>query len=137
LSYPFERDIPMSMWWGRRLFHSSIFRRVTHVVCALLVFSYILFDVLDLDGSNFSRLLAPVERTAIVAEVPDAIPLNYSPEKYESWGDTSLLFTDQSGLYARLYWTEFSGASPLGTARSHGYRVGLARNSLPDSSPYL
>ena len=127
----------MSMLWGHRSFNSSIFCRATHTVCILLVFSYVLFDVLDLDGSNFSRLLATVERAAIVAEVPDAVPLNYSPEKSESRGDTSLFFPDQSGLYGRLYWTDLLRASPLGTARSHGYRVGLARNSLPDSSPYL
>jgi hypothetical protein len=127
----------MLMLSGCRPFHSSIFWRATHVLCTLLVFCYILFDVLDLDGSNFSRLLATVERAAIVAEVPDAIPLNYSPEKSESWGDNSLLFTDQSGLCAQLYRKELLRASPLGATRSHGYRVGLARNSLPDSSPYL
>ena len=127
----------MLMLSDHRAFHLSTFWRVTHVVCALLVFSYILFDVLDLDGSNFSRLRATVERTAIVAEVPDAIPLNCALEKSKSWGDTSLLFTDQSGLYARPYWAALLRASALGTARSHGYRVGLARNSLPDSSPYL
>ena len=127
----------MSMLSDYRVFLLSTFWRIAHVVCALLVFSYILFDVLDLDGSNFSRLLATVERAAIVAEVPDAVPLNYSPEKSESRGDTSLFFPDQSGLYGRLYWTDLLRASPLGTARSHGYRVGLARNSLPDSSPYL
>ena len=126
----------MSMLWSHRSFNSSIFWRATHTVCILLVFSYVLFDVLDLDGSNFSRLLATVERAAIVAEVPDAVPLNYSPEKSESWGETSLLLPDQSGLHARLCWIELSRASPLGTARSHGYRVGLARNSLPDSPPY-
>jgi hypothetical protein len=126
----------MSMLWGRRSFHSSIFWRTTHTVCVLLVFSYILFDVLDLDGSNFSRLLATVERAAIVAEVPDAIPLNYSPEKSESWGDTSLLFANRSGLYGWPHWAQLLRASPLGTARSHGYRIGLARNSLPDSPPY-
>jgi hypothetical protein len=124
------------MQWDHRSFHSSMVWRVTHVVCALLVFSYILFDVLDLDGSNFSRLLATVERATIVAEVTDAISLNYSPEKSESWGNTSLLFTDQSAICARLYWIELLRASRLGIARSHGYRVGLARNSLPDSSPY-
>jgi hypothetical protein len=127
----------MSMLWGRRSFNASIFWRATHTVCVLLVFSYVFFDVLDLDGSNFSRLLATVERAVIVAEVPDSIPLNCALEKSKSWGDTPLLFTDQSGLYARLYWTVLSRASALGTARSHGYRVGLARNSLPDSSPYL
>src|SRR5262249_1100943 len=126
----------MSMLWGHRSFNSSILWRATHTVCILLVFSYVLFDVLDLDGSNFSRLLATVERAAIVAEVPDAIPLNYSPEKSESWGDTSVLFTDQSVRCARLLWIALSRASPLGTARCHGYRVGLARNSLPDSPPY-
>jgi hypothetical protein len=130
-------DIPMSMLLSHRSFNSSIFWRATHTVCVLLVFSYVPFDVLDLDGSNFSRLVATVERAAIVAEVPDAMPLKYAPEKSEFWGDTSLLFTDQSGLYARPYWAELLRASALGTARSHGYRVGLARNSLPDSSPYL
>jgi hypothetical protein len=127
----------MSMLSDHRAFHLSTFWRVTHVVCALLMFSYILFDVLDLDGSNFSRLRATVERTAIVAEVPDAITLNYSPEKSESRGDTALLFLDQAGSCTRPYWAELLRASPLGAARFHGYRVGLARNSLPDSSPYL
>ena len=37
--------------------HSSIVSRSIHVLSVLLVFSYILFDVLDLDGSNFPRLL--------------------------------------------------------------------------------
>src|SRR5215813_4326871 len=126
----------MSMLWGHRSFNSSIFCRATHTVCILLVFSYVLFDVLDLDGSNFSRLLATVERAAIVAEVPDGIRLNCSPEKSEIWGNTALFFPDLSASYARLCWIELSRASPLGTARSHGYRVGLARNSLPDSPPY-
>jgi hypothetical protein len=124
------------MLWSHRSFNSSIFWRATHTVCILLVFAYVLFDVLDLDGSNFSRLLATVERAAIVAEVPDAVPLNYSPEKSESCGDTSLFFPDLSGSYARPCWAELLRASTLGTARSHGYRVGLARNSLPDSPPY-
>ena len=127
----------MSMLSDYRVFLLSTFWRITHVVCALLVFSYIFFDVLDLDGSNFSRLRATVERAVSVAEVPDAVPLNYSPEKSESWGNTSLFFPDQSGSYTRPCWSELLRASTLGTARSHGYRVGLARNSLSDSSPYL
>ena len=127
----------MSMLCSHRSFSSSIFWRATHTVCILLVFSYVLFDVLDFDGSNFSRLLATVERAAIVAEVPEATPLKYASEKSEIWGDTSLLFMDQSGLYARPHWVELLRASTLGTTRSHGYRIGLALNSLPDSSPYL
>src|SRR5262245_7404007 len=122
---------------GRRLFHWSIFWRVTHIFCVLLVFSYILFDVLDLDGSNFPKLLMRVERAVVVAVVPSTTQLNYSSEESELCGDISLLFADRSGEYSRPLWVELLTASPLGTARSHGYRVGLARNSLPDSSPYL
>ena len=122
---------------GRRLFHWSIFWRVTHTVCVLLVFSYILFDVLDLDGSNFPKLLMRVERAVVVAVVPSTTQLNYSSEESELFGDISVLFADRSAEYSRPLWVELLRASPLNKTRSHGYRVGLARNSLPDSSPYL
>jgi hypothetical protein len=35
----------------------------------LLALVHILFDILDLDGSNFLRWLTPVEQSLIVAEV--------------------------------------------------------------------
>ncbi len=105
---------------GRRPFHSSIFWRATHIVCVLLVFFYILFDVFDLDGSNFSRLLATVERAVVVAVVPSSTPLNYSSEESEFCGGISLLFADRSAEYSRPLWVELLTASPLGTARSHG-----------------
>jgi len=127
----------MSILSGRRPFHSPIFWRATHVVCVLLVFSYILFDVLDLDGSNFPKLLIRVERAVIVAVVPSSTQLNYSSDESELCGDMSLLFADISAVYSRPPWAEVLRSSPLIAARSHGYRVGLARNSLPDSSPYL
>jgi hypothetical protein len=128
----------MSMVWdNRRPFHSSICWRATHIVCVLLVFSYILFDVLDLDGSNFPKLLIRVERAVVVAVVPSSTQLNYSSDESELCGDMSLLFADRSAVYSRPPGAEALSSSPLGTARSHRYRVGLARNALPDSSPYL
>ena len=117
--------------------HSSRVWRAIYVVSMLLVFSYILFDVLDLDGSNIHRLPAPAKRTVIVAVVPSGTQINYSSEQSELRGDNSLLFADRSAECSRPPWAELLRASLLGTARSHGYRVGLARNSLPDSSPYL
>jgi|RhiMetdeSRZDD1v2_1073273.scaffolds.fasta_scaffold878719_2 hypothetical protein len=116
--------------------HSSRVSRAIYVLSILLVFSYIFFDVLDLDGSDFPRLFTPVERTIIVAVVPSATQFNYSPEHSELRDDIDLLYVDRSGLYARPQWAKLLRASPLGPPRSHGYRVGLARNSLPDSSPY-
>ena len=116
--------------------HSSRVWRAIYVVSILLVFSYIFFDVLDLDGSDFPRLFTPVERAIAVAVVPSGTQLNYSSEQSELCGAISLLFADRLAEYNRKPWAELLKASPLGTARSHGYRVGLARNSLPDSPPY-
>ena len=76
--------------------HSSRVWRAIYVVSILLVFSYIFFDVLDLDGSNFPRLFTPVERTIIVAVVPSGTQLNYSSDESELRGDISLLFVDRS-----------------------------------------
>jgi hypothetical protein len=112
--------------------HSSRVWRATYVVGTLLVFSYILFDVLDLDGSNIHSLPAPAKRTVIVAVVPSGAQLNHTSEHSKLRGDIPLLFADRSGLNILPLRTEVSSSSPLGTARSHRYRVGLARNSLPD-----
>ena len=73
--------------------HSSRVWRATYVVSMLLVFSYILFDVLDLDGSSFLRMLAPVKRTVTVAVVPSDTQINYSSEQSEPCGDNSPLFS--------------------------------------------
>ena len=117
--------------------HSSRVWRAIYVVSILLVFSYILFDVLDLDGSDFPRLFTPVQRTITVAVLPSSTQLNYSSDESELCGDISLLFSDRSAECSRPPLAKILRASRLGIARSHGYRVGLARNSLPDSSPYL
>jgi hypothetical protein len=117
--------------------HASRVWRATYVVSMLLVFSYIFFHVLDLDGSNFPRLFTPVERTIIVALVPSGTELNYSSAESKLRSDVSLPAADSSIEYSRPLWAELLRSSRLGTARSHGYLVGLARNSLPDSSPYL
>jgi hypothetical protein len=117
--------------------HSSRVSRAIYVLGIFLVFCYIFFDVLDLDGSNFPKLFTPVQRTITVAVLPSSTELNYSSEQSELCGHISLLLVDRSAECSRSSWAELLGASPLRTARFHGYRVGLARNSLPDSSPYL
>ena len=78
--------------------HSSIVSRSIHVLSVLLVFSYIFFDVLDVDGSNFPRLFTPVERTITVAVLPSGTQLNDSSEQSELCGDISLLFAEISRL---------------------------------------
>ena len=112
--------------------HSSRVWRATYVVSMLLVFSYILFDVLDLDASSIHRLPAPAKRTIIVAVVPSCTQINYSSDHSELRDDSALPFADRLGLNVRPPRAEVLISSVLGTARSHRYRVGLARNSLPD-----
>ena len=112
--------------------HSSRVWRAIYVVSMLLVFSYILFDVLDLDASSIHRLPAPAKRTIIVAVVPSCTELNFSSAESELRSDVSLPSVDRSIEYSRPLWAEVLSSSPLTKARSHRYRVGLARNSLPD-----
>ena len=49
--------------------HCAKSLRAIYIVCAVLVCSYIFFDVLDLDGSDFPLKQHPLERTATVSEV--------------------------------------------------------------------
>ncbi len=100
-------------------------KRAVYVACTLVVLSYILFEVLDLDGSNFPSLLAPVERSVIVAEVPSSIEVNYSPERTEPLPEVVLPLATRSVRHLRLRHVQVPDSSPLDSARSHGYRVGL------------
>src|SRR5262245_15832536 len=52
-----------------RSFHSSVFSRAISIACVIVTFSYIFFQVLDFNGSNFPLQRFPVESTAIVTEV--------------------------------------------------------------------
>ena len=47
-----------------------------YIISAVFVFSYIAFDVLDLDLSNFRLNHAPFEKTAIVSEAPKPTELS-------------------------------------------------------------
>ena len=123
----------MLMLSGRRPFHSSIFWRATHVLCTLLVFSYILFDVLDLDGSDFPLKRHPLERSVIVAEVAKDTKDAYSVERPELWIDLSMLFPAMSEESVPLQFTRVLRFSPLDSARTRGYRVALPRSSPTDS----
>jgi len=46
----------------------SRFWRCAHILSAVFVFSYIAFEVLDLDLSDFPLRHAPLEKTAVITE---------------------------------------------------------------------
>jgi hypothetical protein len=120
------------MLTGFRFKHCSIFWRTIYVVCIAFVFSYIFFDVLDLDGSDFPRSRAPVERNVVVAEVSKEIKHAYFPDKTELWVDQLALVPAISGESVDVRLTRALTFSPLDSARTHGYRIALPRSSPPD-----
>lgn len=112
----------------------STLRQITYIICMIVVFSYILFDVLDLDGSDFPPPRAPVERTIIVAEVPKDIKVASLPDRTELWGDLIGILQDGPGKSLPDVALATVRHLPLASARARGYRVALPRSS-PSSSP--
>ena len=114
--------------------HCSALWRVIYIVCAVLVCSYIFFDVLDLDGSDFPLKQHPLERTAIVAEVAKDTVHAYSLEKPETSINLSILSQclAEEATWARLM--RVVAIAPLDSARARGYRIALPRSSPSD--PY-
>src|ERR1043166_4624958 len=99
--------------------HCSNFWRAIYSVCMLVVFSYILFDVLDLDGSDFPRQRAPVERNAVVAEVVKDIKLVYGLDRTELWVEHSILVPAISGDGVSVRLTSLSAFMPFDSPRAH------------------
>lgn len=108
---------------------NSSWQRTVYIVCLCFVFSYIAFDVLDLDGSNLTAL----ERS-MLAVIPSDVEIPYSPGRVEPapW-DNNLHSTNDESSPRQAHLSVLTLAS---LARAHGYKVSLARNSLSDSSPY-
>ena len=109
--------------------------RVADVACAVLVVFYVLFDVLDLDGSDLTRFNHTARSTSFQAYMSSELDLDFSSHKLESLNDDSIYFLIPSTAVGNGKWVETSQYSLLNNARDHGYRPGLARNSLPDKSP--
>ncbi|HUK42450.1 MAG TPA: hypothetical protein VLX11_15460 [Candidatus Acidoferrales bacterium] len=120
------------MLWDFQSSHPSISRRAIYIVCAVFVLSYILFDVLDLDGSDFPRPRAPVERNVVVAEVPKDIELAHCLERAQFWLVHSLLDLPSSKDAAFMRLTHPAVLLPLDSARLRGHRAALPRSSPSD-----
>jgi hypothetical protein len=111
---------------------TSKFWRAAYFACMPFVVSYILFELLDLDGSKLPRPLPPVETSAIIAERIVNPERHNSRDTANPWAKIPLLFTDHSGEFSLLLHTKTFSFSPFVFTRSHGYPVGLPRDDLPD-----
>jgi len=114
----------------------SLFCRATDTLCTLLVLLYILFDVLDVDGSNLAKVFSPSRRTAVEAFIPAESDFEFSARHIESLGADTFFIAAVFVACAVCRQAKPEPFSPLRAVRDHGDRLGLARNSLSDTSPY-
>ena len=79
-----------------RSLHYSVLWRAISIVCVLIAFSYIFFEVLDLDGSSSPLQRYPVVSTAIVPEVETNIVRPYLVRLAEPWTESLFFLVDQA-----------------------------------------
>ena len=115
-----------------RSFHSSVFLRAIFIGCVVVAFSYIFFEVLDLDGSNFPLQRFPVENAAIVPEVETNIVRPYLTRWAVPWTEVLCSFLPEQVDSVRPRLIEYFKASALNSIQRRNYRVALPRSSVPD-----
>jgi hypothetical protein len=111
--------------------HTAKLWRAVYFACMPLIVFYIFFEVLDLDGSKFSRPIPPVENSAIITEGVSSLELHDFRDTATPWAQSPRLFGDQSGEFSLLLRTKIFSFSPFVFTRSHGYLVGLPREAVP------
>lgn len=119
-----------------RSFKSSLLWRAFSIACVMMAFSYIFFEVLDLDGSNFHLQSHPVQSTAIVPEVETNIVRPYLARLAEPWTDLSSYLLTKQVAWVHPHLTEDLIASAFNLLQHRGYRAALPRSSIPDHLPF-
>ncbi len=118
----------------RRLLHSRLGLAI-YLAGTALVFSFICFEVLDLDGSDFPAKPSAAATPANLAEASHDLRRAFLKAMAPSWRDVPLLPSDWSGETARLQRSGPLELSLVVFPRAHGTRMTLPRASLADSPP--
>ena len=114
-----------------RSFNHSVFWRAISIGCVIVAFSYIFFEVFDLDGSTFPLEQYPVEYTAIVSEGEPNLVRPCLTRFVLPWTEVSFLLLPEQLGCARPRAENFK-ASALNSLPRRSYRVALPRSSVPD-----
>ncbi len=113
---------------------SPLLWRVIYVVCAVAVCSFILFDVLDLDGSNFPSKPYATQSAVLTSADLDEIEHAHLPKLPEHWNQVVTISLIRQFDLASLRLASESRSSMPASARRHGYRLALPRSSTADPS---
>jgi hypothetical protein len=114
-----------------RCFNFSVIWRAVSIVCVMMVFSYIFFEVLDLDGSRFPLQQHPIDSSAIVTE-ETKIVRPYLTRLVEPWIDVSFPWLAKQVDWFHPRFIENLAAPQFNTIHHHAYRTALPRSSVPD-----
>src|SRR5262249_5342766 len=129
-----RRPVLISMFLQLPRVRSSKPWLTAYIFFSLMVISYILFSVLDLDGSDLCRFSRPLEKASIVAVVPLETEFFKSPELVKPHDNPMLPVIEWSDKFSWKQHAMLLSFSQLHMPRSHGCRASLARNSLSPAS---
>ena len=115
-----------------RSIHYSVFRRLISIACVMVAFSYVFFEVLDVDGSTLPLQRFPVESTAIVPAVETNLVRPYLTRLALPWNDGSFFLLLEDVDCVCLHRLENFKASAFNSLHRRSYRVALPRSSVPD-----
>ena len=113
---------------------SGRFWRLVHIFTAVFVLSYIAFDVLDLDPSDFPLKRAPRQRVVVVTEMPKGTELASLLEGHLLRMEPLLLdpsFKESIRLHHKDMLRTFS----FGVDRIYVHRITHPLSSALESSP--
>jgi hypothetical protein len=122
---------------GFQFIRCSTLWHAIYIACMALVFSYVCFDVLDLDGSNFPLKRHPLERAAIIPEVSKNTVQPYGLQRPELRVNLSTFLLAPSGAAVGIRITTVLKISHFESVRTRGYRIALPRSSISDSFDLL
>jgi hypothetical protein len=115
-----------------KIFRLRKLGRALPLVGVFVAFLFVIFNVLDVDGSSLLNGTMPVEGSIVSAEAPSDVAINRL-DRAELWEHSALL---PDGLEdAWLQVPESPGWALFHRARAHGYHAGLPRDALSDVLP--
>ena len=109
----------------------SLWFRVVNIACAIIVSSYLLFDVLDLDGSQRAPTPAGKSEIFIAENVTDINPVftpNFGVPKFGIFPEVQ----SSSEILASVFLVRELNFVSLKASRRH--RIALSRSSISDTS---
>jgi hypothetical protein len=97
-----------------------------------ITFSYVFFEVLDLDGSNFRTRRDPVQIIAIVPAVETDVIRWELAHRTHPGVEVSFFSLTKPIKWVHFFSTKESGTPILNLLHRCGYRTALPRSSIPD-----